>query len=67
MRSPTVASASPKTGIIASRRKPCFAKRAMKRSMVSGLTGSAPLAAMRSEPRSTPSICSSEMRFTHSS
>ena len=65
--SPTVLSARPYTGVIASGRKPKRAKRSVKRRIVSGITGSAPFAAMRHELRSRPSICASAMRFTHSS
>ena len=54
-------------GITEARLNPWAAKRVQKRSTVSGLTASAPLAAMRQELRSRPSMSASAMRRRHSS
>ena len=64
---PRVASASPYTGVIALPGSPQGTNFAVNRSMVSGLTGSAPLNASRQLERSSPSIWSGSMRRTHSS
>ena len=64
---PRVASASPYTGVIALEGSPWGTNFAVNRSMVSGLTGSAPLNAIRQLDRSSPSASSGPMRRTHSS
>jgi hypothetical protein len=64
---PSVASASPYTGAIASGLNPKRAKRFVNASIVSGDTGSAPLKAKRQVERSTPAMSSSRILRKHSS